>query len=129
MSRTHIPKALRERVAVQARHRCGYCLTAEMIVGTPMELDHILPEADGGLTEEDNLWLACSLCKNSGTSATQGIIVVKLNRTPLWKPTPGVVLICPVRSATRVTRSVVSIIPIFPSRVTKRKMPFASGTS
>jgi hypothetical protein len=64
MSRSYIPRALRERVAAQARHRCGYCLTAEAVVGTPMEVDHILPEADGGLTEEDNLWLACSLCND-----------------------------------------------------------------
>lgn len=28
----------------------------------PMEIDHIIPEALGGLTEEDNLWLACPLC-------------------------------------------------------------------
>ena len=30
-----------------------------------MELDHLIPEALGGLTEEDNLWLACSLCNDS----------------------------------------------------------------
>jgi hypothetical protein len=64
MSRTRIPTELRERVNVQARRRCGYCLTAEAIVGTPMEVDHIIPEADGGSTEEDNLWLACSLCND-----------------------------------------------------------------
>jgi hypothetical protein len=29
-----------------------------------MEMDHIIPESLGGLTEEDNLWLACSLCNN-----------------------------------------------------------------
>ena len=62
MSRTYIPKGLRERVTAQARRRCGYCLTSEAIVGSPMELDHIIPEALGGLTEEDNLWLACPLC-------------------------------------------------------------------
>ena len=61
MSRTHIPRDLRERVAAQAQHRCGYCLTAEAIAGTPMEVDHIIPEARGGTTEEHNLWLACSL--------------------------------------------------------------------
>ena len=33
MSEGHIPKALRERVARQARYRCGYCLSAEAIVG------------------------------------------------------------------------------------------------
>jgi hypothetical protein len=37
MSRSYVPKVLREKVAAQARHRCGYCLTAEAIVGTPME--------------------------------------------------------------------------------------------
>ncbi len=48
MSQTHVPKALRDRVAEQARRRCGYCLTAEAIVGVPMEVDHIMPEALGG---------------------------------------------------------------------------------
>jgi hypothetical protein len=64
VSKAYIPKALRERVAEQARRRCGYCLTQEMVVGTPMEVDHIIPESLGGLTEEDNLWLACSLCND-----------------------------------------------------------------
>ncbi len=64
MSRTYISKSLRERVTMQARHRCGYCLTSESIVGTPMEMDHIIPESLGGPTEEDNLWLACSLCND-----------------------------------------------------------------
>lgn len=64
MSQSYIPKALRERVAAQARYRCGYCLTAEAIVGTPMEFDHIVPESLGGATEEENLWLACSLCNS-----------------------------------------------------------------
>jgi 5-methylcytosine-specific restriction endonuclease McrA len=63
MSQTYIPKELRERVAAQARYRCGYCLTAEAVVGTPMEFEHLIPEALGGLTEEENLWLACSLWK------------------------------------------------------------------
>jgi hypothetical protein len=51
MSRSRIPKALRVKVAAQARYRCGYCLTAESIVGMSMELDHLIPEALGGLTE------------------------------------------------------------------------------
>lgn len=64
MSRTDISRELRERVAGQAGHRCGYCLTAEAVVGAPMELDHIIPEALGGPTAEHNLWLACSLCND-----------------------------------------------------------------
>ena len=37
----YISKPLRKGVTVQARHRCGYCLTSEAIVGTPMEIDHM----------------------------------------------------------------------------------------
>jgi hypothetical protein len=65
MSQTHISRELRERVAAQAQYRCGYCLTAEAIVGTPMEFDRLIPESLGGLTEESNLWLACSLWRPS----------------------------------------------------------------
>jgi hypothetical protein len=60
----YVPKALRERVAAQARQRCGYCLTTERITGAPMEIDHIIPHSLGGPTEEDNLWLACSMCND-----------------------------------------------------------------
>jgi hypothetical protein len=64
MSQAYIPKPLREQVADQAQRRCGYCLTSEAIVGAPMEIDHIIPRVLGGQTEEDNLWLACSLCND-----------------------------------------------------------------
>ena len=29
-----------------------------------MEINHLIPQPLGGLTEEDNLWLACSLCND-----------------------------------------------------------------
>ena len=50
MSKTYIPKAVRARVAEQARYRCGYCLTPEFIVGYEMDIDHLIPEALGGQT-------------------------------------------------------------------------------
>ncbi len=62
MSEAHISPALRQRVADAARHRCGYCLTSERAVGAPMQIDHIIPEALGGPSDEENLWLACPLC-------------------------------------------------------------------
>ena len=49
-------------MTAQAHHRCGYCLTTELLIGAPMEIEHIIPTALGGQTEEGNLWLACSLC-------------------------------------------------------------------
>ena len=62
MSRSHVSTTLRRRIATRALYRCGYCRTSETIAGTPMEIDHLVPESRGGSTTEDNLWLACSLC-------------------------------------------------------------------
>jgi len=64
MSRSYIAKALREEVAKDARHRCGYCLTSARIIGAPLEIDHIIPESLGGPTVRENLWLACSMCND-----------------------------------------------------------------
>ena len=53
---------LRQQIAEQAGYRCGYCLTPQGLSGALLELDHIIPKAKGGLTEEENLWLACVSC-------------------------------------------------------------------
>ena len=73
MSQPYIPAALRRRVTAQARGRCGYCVSAEMIVGMALEIEHIIPRAAGARTEEENLWLACTDCnshKGARTSAS-----------------------------------------------------------
>jgi 5-methylcytosine-specific restriction endonuclease McrA len=58
----HVPAALRARVTRQARYRCGYCLCSQELVGMPMTIEHIIPEAAGGSTVEENLWLSCIRC-------------------------------------------------------------------
>jgi 5-methylcytosine-specific restriction endonuclease McrA len=58
MSPSYISGALRQRVAVAAYFRCGYCLTSQRIIGPLLEIDHIVPEARGGTSDEENLWLA-----------------------------------------------------------------------
>ena len=78
MSRGYIPRALRDRVAAQAGHRCGYCRTYSFLVGTIFEIDHIIPESFGGKTEEENLWLACPACNGH-----------KSNRIAAVDPTTG----------------------------------------
>ncbi len=62
MTRSLIFKDIRARVADQAKHRCGYCLIQEAVVGMPLEIEHIIPLAAEGGSEEDNLWLACPRC-------------------------------------------------------------------
>ncbi len=86
MSQSYISKELRERVAEAARRRCGYFLTAEAIVGAPMEFDHIIPESLGGRTEEANLWLACSLCNDHKGNRFDATDPTTGERVPLFHP-------------------------------------------
>lgn len=62
MTQAAIPLRLREVVANHFRHRCCYCLTPENIVGAELTIDHIIPQALGGASIEDNLCLACWRC-------------------------------------------------------------------
>ena len=59
-----VPKALRRKVAEAARHRCGYCLTSQQVSGAQMHVEHIIPLARGGSSDEDNLWRACAWCNS-----------------------------------------------------------------
>lgn len=86
MSRSYIPKWLRERIEVQARYRCGYCLTQEKVIGMRMEIDHIIPEAQAGETVEDNLWLACSLCNAYKGEQTSALDPISNAIVPLFNP-------------------------------------------
>ena len=38
MRRASISVALRERIAMQGRNRCGYCLSKEEVTGVPLEM-------------------------------------------------------------------------------------------
>jgi 5-methylcytosine-specific restriction endonuclease McrA len=62
MSQPYIPKELRRSIAAAARYRCGYCLSAQDIMGVRLHVEHIIPLVVGGLTIAANLWLACPLC-------------------------------------------------------------------
>ena len=86
MSKTYIPKALRQRVTEQARRRCGYCLSQELITGQLLEVDHILPEARGGPTREEILWLICSKCNQHKGDAIAAPDPLTGERVPLFHP-------------------------------------------
>lgn len=62
MSQLSIPSALRAAVADRFHHRCCYCLTSERIAGAELTIDHIVPQALGGISTEENLCLACWRC-------------------------------------------------------------------
>jgi hypothetical protein len=86
MSKKYVPARLRRQVAQDARRRCGYCLTAEQIIGRPMNIDHIVPEAKGGSTARDNLWLACRRCNEFKGSRTHADDPMTGTEVPLFDP-------------------------------------------
>ncbi len=51
-----------------------------------MDFEHISPECAGGLTEEKNLWLACSLCNSHKGSRTEHIDPVSGQAVKLFNP-------------------------------------------
>ena len=81
-----IPRVLRDRIATQARHRCGYCLTDTRIIGALMEIDHIIPRSLGGLTDEANFWLACSPCNQHKSDRIAALDPTTGERVRLFDP-------------------------------------------
>ncbi len=49
-------------IAGRANHRCEYCQVPEFIFHHRFDVEHIVPQSDGGVTHTDNLALACSVC-------------------------------------------------------------------
>src|SRR5262249_49939551 len=83
---------LRELVVERAGHRCEYCQTQAGPTAMPMEVDHIIPLAMQGLTDETNLCLACTYCNDAkndrivGLDAESGRYVALFNpRSQKWK--------------------------------------------
>ena len=81
-----ISEQVRARVSAQAQNRCGYCRSLQMYVLGILEIDHIIPKAIGGTDEEENLWLACSLCNNYKGTQTDALDPVTQKHVKLFNP-------------------------------------------
>ena len=86
MSLTHVPAEVRRQLAQEAGGRCGYCLSDETLSGVPLSIDHLNPEAAGGQTVVDNLWLACRPCNESKGAQTGAIDPATGEFVPLFNP-------------------------------------------
>ncbi len=81
----YMAAALRQAVIERAQGRCEYCQTWQAIV-VEMEVDHVLPESVGGLTEAGNLCLTCVGC-NGFKSAFQSAVDPETgDSAPLFNP-------------------------------------------
>lgn len=68
-----IPAAVDRRIRVQARNRCGYCLSPQSLVLSSLEIEHLTPQAKGGSDDESNLWLACAVCNKHKSDKTSAV--------------------------------------------------------
>lgn len=52
----------------------------------PLEIEHIIPQAAGGLTVRENLWLACHRCNEFKGDRTQAVDPLTGERVALFNP-------------------------------------------
>ena len=76
----------RSEVARRGGYRCEYCGYPEAASSTPLEVDHIIPEAKGGSTTMDNLVLCCRSCNLHKHVKTNALDPVTSEIVPLFNP-------------------------------------------
>jgi len=86
MSTTRVGPRLRDQVLHDAGGRCGYCRLREEITGTPLEIEHIVPEARGGPTRRANLWAVCRYCNLLKSDRVEALDPETGALTPLFNP-------------------------------------------
>jgi hypothetical protein len=86
MTSRYLGRALRQRVREQAGDRCGYCLSHQRYVLGRLEVEHILPRARGGGSNEGNLWLSCRVCNSYKGTKTHGRDPLTGRRPRLFNP-------------------------------------------
>ena len=64
---------LRGTVADRADEKCEYCQYPEQFSPSAFEVEHIVPKSAGGLTEHNNLALACSHCNLHKATRQKGV--------------------------------------------------------
>lgn len=60
MKKVYIPQEIRQHVFKRAKEMCEYCLSKSDLLGTDLEIEHIIPESLP--ISLDNLCASCSTC-------------------------------------------------------------------
>ena len=82
----YISKQIREKVRQTAQHRCGFCLFQEYYSLSVFQIDHIIPLAEGGTNDEENLWLVCEPCNRAKSDKFTGFDLVTNSTGPIFNP-------------------------------------------
>ncbi|MBC7797267.1 MAG: HNH endonuclease [Pyrinomonadaceae bacterium] len=83
---TRISAKLRNKIIKSANNRCGYCQFPQDLIPIPFEIEHILPTAEGGTNDEENLWLACRFCNGFKLAKTHAVDPQTNAETRLFNP-------------------------------------------
>jgi hypothetical protein len=86
MSSSNISLLLRQQIIAEFHGRCAYCHTPTAITGARLVIDHIIPEAKGGLTLLQNLCLACHACNEFKGAKVNFTDVYSGELVPLFHP-------------------------------------------
>ena len=82
----YVSEKIARRVRAAAGDRCGYCLSPQYLVMARLEIEHIVPLAQGGSNDEANLWLACPICNRHKSDKTTAIDPQTGEKAPLFNP-------------------------------------------
>lgn len=82
----HISLSLRRFVIERAANHCEYCGLAQIGQIATFHIDHVVPVAVGGATNEDNLALACVSCSLRKGARQMGVDQVSGLEVPLFNP-------------------------------------------
>jgi hypothetical protein len=83
---SYISPKLRQKLIVADNQHCAYCQTTQANSGQPMTLDHIIPQAQGGSTNFENLCFACRQCNQFKGSATTTVDPLTGETVSLYHP-------------------------------------------
>lgn len=86
MSRSSIPRALRDLVLTRDGGRCQYCRLAQHGHGATFHIDHVHPRSRGGPASADNLVLQCPNCSLRKADRVAAIDPATGESVPLFHP-------------------------------------------
>ncbi|RUT02572.1 HNH endonuclease [Dulcicalothrix desertica PCC 7102] len=82
----YIAVELQKEVRAKFCDCCAYCRTAEFLIATTFEFEHIRPRSAGGETNFNNICLACPSCNRYKASRQTGLDIEQGQEAALFHP-------------------------------------------
>ncbi len=86
MRREHVSLEVKRQVVARAHELCESCLSPLALSTSPFEIEHIIPVAQSGTSNADNLALACGGCNGFKGERTLAIDPVTGVHVRLYHP-------------------------------------------